>query len=158
MLRELRADLLPGRSFWTSELASPAPATGTGTPATGAGAGAGSGPSKPVAPSTSTAKAPKGAASASGSASASSAAATVSSSKDCAKDGSAVATTKAAANPSTMLKRLCLRGERGLVVELLKDCQARVRPPAGAFRVWVQELLNPGAKEVRLRYLLALFT
>jgi len=59
----------------------------------------------------------------------------------------------AAAVPNTCgsvtLKKAGLRGERGLVVELLKDSQARTRPPAGAFRVWVQELLNPGAKEVR---------
>lgn len=53
-------------------------------------------------------------------------------------------------NPNNTLKRLGLRGERGLVIELLKDSQSKVRPPVGAFRVWVQELLNPGAKEVSI--------
>ena len=131
MLRELRADLLPGHSFWTSEAAAPVPSADSNVYAVGqAGVKSGSkggnknttGKSavvaaettKPVAPST----APKA----------------------------------SAANPSTCgsvtLKKAGLRGERGLVVELLRDSQAKTRPPAGAFRVWVQELLNPGAAEV----------
>ncbi len=47
------------------------------------------------------------------------------------------------------LKRLGLSRDRNLVVEVLSDVQSKVRPPAGAFRVWVQQLLNPGADEVR---------
>eukprot|EP01034_Spumella_vulgaris_P022855 gene22855-29029_t len=97
LLRELRPDMLPGRSFWTC--AAPAVAQdlnsiGSRNPGSfGKGAG------------------PKGGVSAVGS-----------------------------------LKRLQLK-DRNLVVEMLTDVQARVRPSAGAFRVWVQQLLNPGADE-----------
>ena len=53
----------------------------------------------------------------------------------------------AAATAASTLKRLNIRGDRPLVIELLKDKQAAVRPPAGAFRIWVQQLLNPLATE-----------
>lgn len=113
----MRADLLPGRSFWTSESS---PVTPTS-----------------AAPSTLT--------------SSTAAQPAVSSSGANGKQPARSATQAgpaAALNPNNTLKKLGLRGERGLVIELLGDSQGRVRPPAGSFRVWVQELLNPGAKEV----------
>jgi hypothetical protein len=59
----------------------------------------------------------------------------------------AVSTASAAATAGSTLKRLNIRGDRPLVIELLSDKQEAVRPPAGAFRVWVQHLLNPLAPE-----------
>lgn len=134
MLRELRADLLPGHSFWTSEAAAPIPAAGADVYAVGQAATK-SGPkgaNKNKAPT-----------------------AVPEPAKPTATAAAAPASAKAVAVvPNTCgsvtLKKAGLRWERGLVVELLKDTQARTRPPAGAFRVWVQELLNPGAKEVML--------
>ena len=108
LLRELRIDLLPGRSYWTCEAPSASTAS-TDLFAIGR-------KSAPVA------NASGGGAAGSGGA--------------------------------NSLKKLGLRGERGLVVELLKDSQVKVRPPAGAFRVWTQELLNPGAVEVSKRQIL----
>jgi hypothetical protein len=98
LLRELRPDMLPGRSFWTC--VAPAVAQDLNSIGRSNPGSFGKGGNK------------GGATSAVGS-----------------------------------LKRLQLK-DRNLVVELLSDVQSRVRPPGGAFRVWVQQLLNPGADEV----------
>ena len=160
LLRELRADLLPGRSYWTSEAlgpvstsansdskaaiasakvginttaASAAPSSAGVTSKAGVKHGRGKGTSHkpneaPVEPSQMTNSLPMKA-----------------------------ATAAPVHTPgSVTLKKLGLRGERGLVVELLKDSQARTRPPVGAFRVWVQELLNPGAAEVPFQHFFTL--
>ena len=118
LLRELRADLLPGRSYWTSEAATSSSVTATSSSSSGADLYS-FGQQKPKQPQTA-GKAGAGT--------------------------GVVGPTSAAAGSS--LKKLGLRWERGLVVELLPDVQSKVRPPAGAFRVWVQQLLNPGAPEV----------
>ena len=156
LLRELRADLLPGRSYWTSEALGPV-STSANSDSKAAIASAKVGINTTAA-----------------SAAPSSAGVT---SKAGAKPGRSKGTgnkpSEAPAEPSNTinpvpmkaaaaapvhtpgsvtLKKLGLRGERGLVVELLKDSQARTRPPAGAFRVWVQELLNPGAAEVLFQH------
>ncbi len=97
LLRELRADLLPGRSYWTCA----APAVTADLHSIGRSGASSFG---------------KGGAALQGSLK------RLGLSKDGAKD-------------------------RHLVVESLRDVQAKVRPPAGAFRVWAQQLLNPGAEE-----------
>ena len=119
LLRELRTDLLPGRSYWTCE--SPAAATASATDIYAA-----IGRKAPVVNKNSTTTA--------GGA------------------GTSSSSSSSGGNSCSSLKKLGLRGERGLVVELLSDVQDKVRPPAGAFRVWVQELLNPGAVEVGSSY------
>lgn len=148
LLRELRADLLPGRSYWTSEAAGPAP-TSTSADAKGAsrpGSVSTAAPANPLPVANKPMQQPgrgKGA----GNKPTTTAAEPVKLTS--ATPAKAPATVPVNTCGSATLKKLCLRGERGLVVELLQDSQARTRPPVGAFRVWVQELLNPGAAEVR---------
>eukprot|EP01038_Epipyxis_sp_PR26KG_P009755 gene9755-13124_t len=47
---------------------------------------------------------------------------------------------------TSMLKKLNIKNsEKSLVIEVLSDVQKKVRPgTVGAFRIWVQRLLNPG--------------
>lgn len=102
LLRELRLDFLPGRSFWTCDIPSSQPSGGgmsglisqIGTKGGGAASLGSTGVSGSAANST--------------------------------------------------LRRLNLRGSKPLVVELLPNSQKVMRPPCGAFRVWAQQLMNPG--------------
>ena len=160
LLRELRADLLPGRSYWTSEALGPvSTSTNSDTKAVAGGkvgvntTAASAAPSSAGVPSKAGAKQnrSKGMGNKPSEAPA-----------EPSNTINPVPMKAAAAAPvhtpgSVTLKKLGLRGERGLVVELLKDCQARTRPPAGAFRVWVQELLNPGAAEVLFNHSFRIF-
>jgi hypothetical protein len=47
-------------------------------------------------------------------------------------------------NESVSIKKLFpKRSETAIVIELLSDSQEALRPPNGAIRVWVQQLMNP---------------
>ncbi len=154
LLRELRADLLPGRSYWTSEAQGPVSTNTSNDTKAAAGAKVGN-ITAPVANSAQSAAGVTSKANAKpgrgkGDRNRPSEAPTDLPSSANAAPSKAASTAPVNTPGSVTLKKLGLRGERGLVVELLKDSQARTRPPVGAFRVWVQELLNPGAIEVRV--------
>jgi hypothetical protein len=51
------------------------------------------------------------------------------------------------------LKRLHLRGQNPLVIEILDDVQNKIKKTNGSFKVWVQKLLNPDAKVVFVLFL-----
>ena len=145
LLRELRVDLLPGRSFWlpdsaTAMSASPAPVP---VPAI---ATAASIPTAVV----NTANTSKG--SKKGSKGKPSAPAAVvglpgPSKVNISAKPEASSSSASVPAPGQTLKKLGIRAERGLVIELLPQPQSLMRPPSGAFRVWVQLLQNPGTME-----------
>ncbi|KAJ1409646.1 hypothetical protein B484DRAFT_403150 [Ochromonadaceae sp. CCMP2298] len=171
LLRELRADLLPGRSFWTCERdkeKEPEDKDSKDRDKRGGkkGGAGGAGAAKGTSAAVAGAKAGAGMAG-------------VAAGGEAVVEEGPIPTALAGSS----LRRLGLRGERGLVVELCLDptrmvmgtaalpaqsptpqsqsipppalfalslpflSQSQVRPPAGAFRLWAQELLNPGLGE-----------
>jgi hypothetical protein len=116
--------MLPGRCYWTSDAAAPPPEVKPPAPGPGKAAGGEKGKAAAVT-SAGKKETPFGA--------------------GVSVPPTPAAAAQPAAAPVNTLRKFGIRPERGLVVELLSDAQAKVRPPTGAFRVWVQQLLNPGA-------------
>jgi hypothetical protein len=44
---------------------------------------------------------------------------------------------------ASVLKKLQLKGDVKLVVQILEQSQDKVRPHPGVFRIWAQRLVNP---------------
>jgi hypothetical protein len=128
LLRELKPDMLPGRSYWTTECNAPdVVSSATTAQSTASRTVTKTGNAINPVPPTSTPKA-------------SAKLATT----------PAVSTVKPPqppAAPLPTLKKLNIQSEKGLVVEVLPDVQGAVRPPPGAMKLWVQLLANPGAAE-----------